>query len=309
MRKALCAGTALVAGVAVWAGAAPAQDTQAQPAGLPDLVMRPISDVKAYPWYTRRGKKVKRRWAVRFTSIVQNVGPGQFVIHAHRSHVGKPCPDGPDVSGTHNCEKVNMTGDQLVLNADGTTTTFAKTAVVFFDPYHYHWHLRGANRYELRTLKGRLLSRDRKSGFCFGDRIQYVNPAPVEYPGLGNGLATCAYGTTDPSTDGRRALELTEGISAGYGDDYTSIHNGLPLEGQELELTHLKAGRYQLVNRTNATGKFHELTRANDASSVLFVLSWPRGRRNKPKIRVLASCAGKARCTKPQKQAPPPAQP
>src|SRR4051794_37502373 len=299
MRKALRARAALGLGTAaiVTAGVAPAQDTRAQPTRLPHLVRLPISQVKAYPWDARKGRKGKRRWAVRFTSIVQNLGRGQFVIHAHRSHVGKPCPPGPDTSGVHRCEKVNMQGDQIVLNPDGTTTTYPKTAVVFFDQYHYHWHLRAANHYELRTLKGKLLGRDHKSGFCFGDRIEYTFPLPPQYPGLGGGLASCAYGSPDPNTDGRRALELTEGISAGFGDDYESIHNGLPLEGQELELTHLKAGRYQLINRTNATGKFHEVSKTNDTSSVLFKLTWPHGRHRKPGVKVLANCGGKSRCT------------
>lgn len=271
----------------------------ANPAGLPDLAMHEILDVKAHPLYTRRGKPVKRRWAVRFTSIVDNIGPGHFVIKAHRPRVGRPCP--PDDNGVHRCEKINMTGDQLVLMPDGTTRTHRKVATVFFDAVHFHWHLRSANRYELRTANGkRRISRDRKTGFCFGDRVENTAPPAAEYPGLGDGLATCLYGSRDPAQDGRRALELTEGISAGYGDDYRSFHNGEPLEGQQLEVTKLKRGRYLLVNKTNATGKFREVTKANNASSVLFRLTWPKGRKRKPKVTVLASCPGKARCVVPK---------
>src|SRR5690242_7846282 len=79
------------------------------PAGLPDLVMQPITQIKVSPWYTRRGAKVKRRWGVRFTSIVSNKGPGHFVIHAHRAKTGQPCePNDPGISGPHACEKGNM---------------------------------------------------------------------------------------------------------------------------------------------------------------------------------------------------------
>jgi hypothetical protein len=289
--------------IAIAAGSSGAQQkpppSATPPAGLPDLVMQPISQIKVYPWYTRQGKKVKRRWGVRFTSTVANKGLGHFVIHAHRARTGQPCkPDDPGISGPHACEKGNMTGDQLVVNADGSTAaTYKNVAVVYFDEYHFHWHLRGANRYELRTLKGKLISHDNKTGFCFGDRLSLTDPVSPEYPGLGNGLATCLYGSTgDPAQDGRRALELTEGISVGYADDYRSFHNGAPLEGQELELTKLKPGVYQLINRTNAAGRYREVSKANDAASVLFKLSWPRGRRQAPKLKVLRRCPGQARC-------------
>src|SRR3954453_13786797 len=70
------------------------------PAGLPDLVMQPISEIKVYPWFTRQGKKVARRWGVRFTSIVANKGPGHFVIHAHRAKTGQPCDlNDPGITG------------------------------------------------------------------------------------------------------------------------------------------------------------------------------------------------------------------
>src|SRR3954447_24699343 len=110
MRKGILGGmlVAAVAATDIGATVSPAQDQQpaAQPAGLPDLVMAPITQVKVYPWFTRRGKKVKHRWAVRFTSIVENTGPGHFVLNAHRAHVGQPCP--PDDNGVHRCEKGNM---------------------------------------------------------------------------------------------------------------------------------------------------------------------------------------------------------
>lgn len=311
------AGTALAVATAAVALAAATSGAQQKPppsatppAGLPDLVMQPITEIRVSPWYTRAGAKVRRRWGLRFTSIVANKGPGHFVIRAHRAKTGRPCaPNDPGVSGPHACEKGNMTADQLIVDAGGAITqTVDKVAVAFFDPYHFHWHMRGANRYELRTLTGRLLGKDRKSGFCFGDRIALTDPASPGYPGLGDGLATCLYGSTkDPSKDGRRALELTEGISAGYADDYRSFRNGAPLEGQELELTNLRPGRYQLVNKTNGQGKYLEVTRANDASSVLFELTWPKRNRDHakpPRIRILRRCPGQARCLSQAKVTP-----
>src|SRR5260221_404285 len=68
-----------------------AQGPAAQPAGLPDLVMRPIVDVKAYPLVRDSGAKVRRRWAIRFSSIIVNNGPGHFILHGHRAATGQPC--------------------------------------------------------------------------------------------------------------------------------------------------------------------------------------------------------------------------
>jgi len=267
-----------------------------QPTGLPDLVMHKIEQVKVYPWYTNAGKTVRRKWGLRFSSTVDNPGPGHFIIHAHRARVGSPCPP-TEQNGTR-CEKGDMTADQVVLLPDGATRTYKHVASLYFDESHFHWHLRHASRYELRTADGRrVVRRDSKTGFCFGDRHPLTGPSHVEYPPLTDGLATCLYGSTaDVAQDGRRALELTEGLSAGYGDDYTSFKDGHPLQGQELLLNGLKAGRYQLINRTNATGRLHELKRSNDASSVAFSLRWPHGPKARPAVKVLKNCGGKPRC-------------
>lgn len=298
MRKVLAVGTTALMLVAIVA-VAPAQNTQpeTQPTGLPDLAMHKLADVKASAWRTDSGLTVKRRWAIRFTTMIDNVGPGHFIIHAHRASTGSPCT--PDESPNNRCEKRTMAGDQIVNNADGTQSTYPGVAVVYFDEHHFHWHLRYGARYQLRSANGRrIIVRDRKTGFCFGDRVPAASPPAPEQPGLEDDLVNCLYGsTTDPSQDGRRALELTEGISAGWSDIYRSFQNGNPLQGQELEITKLKAGRYLLVNQTNVQGNYHEITRANDTSSVLFKLSWRRvGRTRVPKVKVLRYCTAKPRC-------------
>src|SRR5438067_7740027 len=109
MRRRVATRMAVLVAAGLLAGASPtsAQD-QAQPTGLPDLVMHKITNVKTYQWLTDKGRKVKHRWAVRFSSTIDNLGPGHFLVHAHRAHVGQPCPPGPGVSGVHRCEKGNM---------------------------------------------------------------------------------------------------------------------------------------------------------------------------------------------------------
>ena len=108
-------------------------------------------------------------------------------------------------------------------------------------PDHEHWHLLHFDRYELRRPGGdRALVRDRKTGFCLGDRYGVDDPALAAKPPEAVYRSRC--GLERPGLWGVR-----EGISVGYGDDYDAN-----LEGQYLRLSGLRAGRYLLVHRANA---------------------------------------------------------
>src|SRR5439155_19960313 len=94
---------------------------------------------------------------------------------------------------------------------------------------HRHFHLLGFDRYEL--LRGGLVvERDRKSGFCLGDRTPLRRGAPP--PRFGGGQ--CGRGQRD-------RLQIVEGLSPGWADPYPPI-----VEGQYLPLAGLPAGRYTL---------------------------------------------------------------
>jgi hypothetical protein len=84
-------------------------------------------------------------------------------------------------------------------------------------------------------------------------------------------------------------LHVREGISVGYGDDYSAF-----LEGQSLPLDGLPGGRYLLIHRVNEAGGLRELSQANNAASVLLALHWRNGR---PHIQVLARCPRSASCS------------
>jgi hypothetical protein len=296
------AGTTMAVTTAVSSGDAGRAAAATAPHGLPNLTMRKITDIEVAPYYSNgtetrngpAGEAIAGRWAIRFSSVVDNKGRGPLVIKAHRARVGQPCA--PTTEPTNRCEVGDMTADQLVVLANGKTRRYRNVGRVYFDELHYHWHLRNAERYELRNAAGRNVTRDAKTGFCFGDRLTSKARKPVHYPGLETGLTTCRYGSSDPKTDGRRALTLTEGISAGWSDDYPNVENGKPLQGQQLELTGLPAGNYVLVNRANATGKFRETTKKDNATSALFALSWPDGTDQKPVVKILRHCVGKATC-------------
>ena len=55
--------------------------------------------------------------------------------------------------------------------------------------------------------------------------------------------------------------ELREGISVGWGDDYDAH-----LEGQEIDISDLPAGRYVLVHTVNPDHSLAELTYRNNTS-------------------------------------------
>ena len=122
---------------------------------------------------------------------------------------------------------------------------------------------------------------DRKTGFCLGDRYGVTDPVLAAKPPQAVYRSRC--GLERPGLNGVR-----EGISVGYGDDYSAN-----LEGQYLRLSGLRAGRYLLVHRANADRRLLESSYGNNAASLLLRLRWRRGA---PRIRVLAVCPDAARC-------------
>jgi hypothetical protein len=197
-----------------------------------------------------------------FRSAVRNLGAGPLVITGRR----------PDRSLD------TMVADQVVEQADGPARVSAGVGRLRYvvSPDHRHWHLLGFERYTLERPGGRVVVRDRKTGFCLGDRYQAAaSAAPKRY--------TSRCGLGQPAR-----LGIEEGISVGRGDAYAAN-----LEGQYLPLDGLPAGSYRLVHRVNADGRLREQRADNNASSLRLSLRWRRG---VPRIRVLASCPDRADC-------------
>lgn len=263
--------------------------------GLPNLAMHEITDVATAPLYTELGERIPGRWGLRFTATLDNVGRGHFLVYGSRERTGEPCS--PVDEGGNRCEAVEMRAEQRVVAADGTVRSHPGLGSLFFHAPHNHWHLRDVERFFIATMAGRSVTTDAKTGFCLGDRLYFTRQRPANHPGLRNDLQNCEPGTGDPQTDGRRKLEVFEGISSGWSDDYPSYTaDGEPLEGQQLEITDLDAGTYRLVNVANPDGVYRETTRRDNAASVLFRLTWPGGAR--PSVEILASCLRTQRCTR-----------
>jgi hypothetical protein len=208
------------------------------------------------------------RWRLGFRSAVKNVGDGPLVLDGRR-----PAPGAK-----------TMLADQVIERDGAPAAVVAGAGRLRYvsSPDHHHWHLLGFDRYELRRPDGRAVVKDRKTGFCLGDRYQASGPVlPARAP---QPVYRSRCGLDHPEL-----LGIREGISVGYGDDYVAN-----LEGQWLPLDHLKAGRYVLVHRVNAEGHLREHSRANNAASVLLRLRW---RHKTPEATILATCRAAVRCT------------
>jgi Lysyl oxidase len=252
----------LLAAVALLAGGP--QGAAAGSERLPDLDQATPSRLSI----TRAGTAAEPVYRLGFRSAVANVGDGPLAIEAHRPGRGAE----------------TMVADQIV-DRDGAPREVVPDVgrlryVVSSD--HRHWHLLAFDRYELRRAGGdATLVRDRKTGFCLGDRYALRGPLPPATPPRPAYTSRCGLGSPD-------LLGMREGISVGYGDDYPAH-----LEGQYLPLTGLRAGRYVLVHRANPGRRLRERGYSNNAASLLLEL---RRRGTEPTVRVLARCPRTARC-------------
>jgi hypothetical protein len=145
-------------------------------------------------------------------------------------------------------------------------------------PSHNHWHFLPFETYELRRAADfGLVGRDRKSGFCLGDRSGHAThaAAPPRFQ------TQCGLG--DPTL-----LLVHEGISPGWIDRYPAYFHG-----QYVDVTGLPAGLYDLTHRVNPRFELLESNYADDAASVLLRLRWRAGNAT---VTVLKTCPASARC-------------
>lgn len=238
----LSLGAAAAAGAATPAG---------QPGDLlPDLVQEAPQDIGI--------SRVRGHDLLGFRSAVHNAGDGPLMIAA-----GRP-----------NTRVRDMAAVQVVTRTDGTTRRVRGVGFLRYvrSPDHSHWHFLPFERYELRregSLVG--LVRDRKSGFCLGDRYR-VEPRPVGTVDAPVHVGRC--GLAKPAR-----LSLTEGISVGWGDDYPAY-----LDSQHIDVTNVPAGRYVLVHTVNVHGRILERDRTNNVASRRIELRRAHGR---ARVRVL----------------------
>jgi Lysyl oxidase len=235
---------------------------------LPDLQQEPPGSLQGVTSHGFPGL----RFHLGFASAVDNVGTGPLVV------VGERRSRAYDL----------MTADQLIQRSDGSTRLLRGVGKLRYvvSETHSHWHFLYFDRYELRRALGyALVRRDRKTGFCLGDRYESApgHRLPHEPPGA---VWTGHCGKFRPDL-----LNIREGISVGFGDDYKPA-----LEGQYFDVTRLPAGRYVIVHRVNVGQRLRESNYTNNAASLAFDLRWPHGFGRSPTINVVRRCPDSALC-------------
>jgi Lysyl oxidase len=255
--------TAVAAVVAVLCGGGTVLATQtASPAGraralLPDLSPQPPRQL------TVRSVQLdgRERFQLGFRSAADNLGPGQLVVDARRD------PRRPSL----------LAATQIITRADRSKTRRRLPARLRYvrSLDHSHWHYLGFMRYELRRRgDGLRVGRDHKTGFCLGDRYQTPKGRRLRGRRGPAAFATnCGEGRPDLS-------RLREGISVGYGDDYDAH-----LEGQEIDITDLPAGRYVLVHTVNPDRSLAERTNRNNTSRAAIRIAL--GAAGRPTVKLL----------------------
>ena len=224
---------------------------------LPDFDQQAPSDLDV-----RRSRGRSLLW---FTSAADNVGLGPFIVNGRRA------------GGV-------MRANQRVRLAAGTFRTYPRVGAWRYNTSvdHSHWHLVGFQRYELRRGDGSVVVRDRKSGFCIGDRYGIA-------PGRIAGRAGRPFFRGFCNRYEPAATQVDAGTSVGFSDRYHSR-----LDGQNLDITRIPAGRYVVVNRANPTMAVHELRYENNAASVAIRITRRRGAG--PEVKILATCPDSIRC-------------
>jgi hypothetical protein len=200
-----------------------------------------------------------------FASATDNIGDGPVWVRGARGSLAQP-----------------MRAQQLVEFSDGRVRTYRPAGRLRYTPEstHSHWHLLDFQRYELRDVSGKVLVRDRKSGFCLADHYGLARRRVARFGGP-RFLANCA--AFDP-----QALAVEQGTSSGYTDLYPPYFHG-----QNLELRGIPAGTYILVHRANPQELLEELDYANNAASLRIRLTWRGGA---PRVETLRRCPASARC-------------
>jgi hypothetical protein len=258
-RRLLLAGAALfvLVAAAVTALVAAAGRSQVHDL-LPNLAAATPDDLSG-----RTGGSLSRpRFFLGFESAAANLGDGPLIVVGRRGR-----------------GEAEMRLRQRVERSDGSARTVPLRATLQYvhSRDHAHWHVRGFMRYQLRSAAGTRVADDRKTGFCLGDRYRAAGALPDRAPN-GRYRDRCGRGAPGLTT-------IVEGISIGWGDNYVAH-----LEGQELELTGLPAGRYVLVHRVNPTRDVRETDFSDNVASMSIDLSWPRGGKLPPAIDVVARC-------------------
>ncbi len=207
---------------------------------LPDIVPAPPTDVRI--------SKKEGKWLLSFSSILVNIGDGDFVLRATREDEAWTVVQ--DITYSTSGGEVVPVSASLVWGGDG----------------HEHWHVKrvAVNRLVPLDDEGQPAADengwpDAKVGFCFYDYSRQLATGPVE----------AAYSRRSCGDENDTAVGM--GLSLGWGDTYS-----IELPGQSIDVTRIPDGSYRLWTRADRNGWFREARLDNNVTWVNVRLSTSR---------------------------------
>jgi hypothetical protein len=262
------------------------------PMGCTDWDVCPVLDASA-PNGTCVSSGSIQAVRLRFTSSEENVGAGPLLLYGHRADTDTPRMAVRQAfqNGAHGPIPRSFAEAQHAISA----TTYYEPAAM-----HQHWHLLEFDKFALRTQKGSTVVTDRKNGFCLGDRYTAPSTAGLDAaPQAGTPEGDLAAKLAESTCKRREpsALDVTEGISVGQGDNYDYT-----VDFQWLDITGVASGTYTVVNTVNPDRSITESDYANNSSSMAVSVRWPGGGPAPkvivapPVVKLLRSCPGSAGC-------------
>lgn len=210
---------------------------------LPDLMPAPPTDFSTS--LEEDGRNV-----LRFSSILVNVGQGNFILRGTRSFD-------------------QWTAEQLVEHTEsGAVAIQMPASVVWGGDGHEHWHIGAVAHYWIIPLgpngepvDDQMIDEtggmtDSKVGFCFYDHTRLLENGPAE-PIF-----------QSSSCGGQDDREFFMGLSPGWSDKYL-----WELPGQQIDITDLPMGKYRMWTEADPNSWFTEATRDNNMTWADFELS------------------------------------
>jgi hypothetical protein len=232
---------------------------------------------------------------LRFTTSEENVGDGPVLLYGHRDSTNQV---------VMSVRQAFQVGEHGPIPDSYATAQRGVDQAMYYDTVHEHWHLLYFAHMELKALSGETVVKDRKNGFCLGDRYTTADAGSLVHnvrqdrspegklaEQLGSNLY-CKYRDS-------LATDAKEGISVGRGDNYS--YN---IAFQWLDITHVPSGTYVVVNTVNSDHSLLETNYDNNSSSIAISLQWPGGAHDPPAVitvppvvKLLNSCPGRAQCS------------
>lgn len=225
----------------------------------PPVGIAEMPDISPGPPQQTHMTREKGRWLIRFSTMLANVGVGDFILRATKGPGGWEVAQ--DVPYSEDGAKVYPTRARLVWGGDG----------------HNHWHVAriAIGRLMPFTSEGPVPPRkgqgvaDTKVGFCYYDHSRLAEDAPQNVV-----YSHEACGKEDDTAIGM-------GLSWGWMDIY-----GFKLPGQAIDVTDVPDGKYRLWVNVDTNQWFQEARRDNNVTWVdLEIVTKANGSRDLRNVR------------------------